>query len=452
MAWPSPRALGQLTPFDRGTRDGALAEWSKTCTKLGVTKAIDRFSLAIGIVINMLVDPSDESTKKKDSFHEGGLGPTVGALASEGILVENLEYLRGETHYIAVTVKKVSLLGHGVLLKDRSALDGAPLLGRDNVNDAALLKLARTIVTHVGLPESTAFAPVHPAKLFDFSTRARCLCPFKILGVKQGVEQGAEQGAEAAASERVVAFDLAAQPFLASTESAHLQRAVDEATKDVEARRSELGTLEAEIGEAARKARQKASELAAASGATLNLEEAAAAATSFGELRRLELLRQLHDKEGVMRLANDAQRRWVQSCGAAEDATRRVAVFPIGDSLLEPFWPQGLGSNRGFHSALDACWAVRVLRDEGLEAALLDRHFSYDVMICQPFHQGVIEPGASWNSDYCSRYVLKNVSDMMLMYNEPSAKRLFRGKGAVPPRVIKMKEDGTLARMKRGGT
>ena len=31
-----------------------------------------------------------------------------------------------------------------------------------------------------------------------------------------------------------------------------------------------------------------------------------------------------------------------------------MPVFPIGDSLLEPFWPQGLGSNRGFHSGLDA--------------------------------------------------------------------------------------------------
>ena len=31
----------------------------------------------------------------------------------------------------------------------------------------------------------------------------------------------------------------------------------------------------------------------------------------------------------------------------------------VGDALLEPFWPQGLGSNRGFHSALDAVWAVR---------------------------------------------------------------------------------------------
>ena len=94
--------------------------------------------------------------------------------------VENVEYLRGQTHYIAVTVKKVSLLNHGVLLKDRSALDGAPLLSRANVDDAKLLTLARTVATHIGLPETTQFAQPHPAKLFDFSTRARCLAPFKV--------------------------------------------------------------------------------------------------------------------------------------------------------------------------------------------------------------------------------------------------------------------------------
>ena len=40
-----------------------------------------------------------------------------------------------------------------------------------------------------------------------------------------------------------------------------------------------------------------------------------------------------------------------------------VPVFPIGDAILEPFWPQGLGSNRGFHSAMDAIWSVHVLHD-----------------------------------------------------------------------------------------
>ena len=35
-----------------------------------------------------------------------------------------------------------------------------------------------------------------------------------------------------------------------------------------------------------------------------------------------------------------------------------LVVLPIGDALQEPFWPEGLGINRGFHNALDACWAA----------------------------------------------------------------------------------------------
>ena len=61
--------------------------------------------------------------------------------------------------------------------------------------------------------------------------------------------------------------------------------------------------------------------------------------------------------------------------------TQLVPVFPAGDAMVEPFWPQGLGSNRGFHSALDAAHALRVLAEEGLHPALLDRQFSFDVMV-----------------------------------------------------------------------
>ena len=49
-----------------------------------------------------------------------------------------------------------------------------------------------------------------------------------------------------------------------------------------------------------------------------------------------------------------------------------LLVLPIGDALQEPFWPEGLGVNRGFHNALDACWAAgrwREARDGG-EAAM----------------------------------------------------------------------------------
>ena len=31
----------------------------------------------------------------------------------------------------------------------------------------------------------------------------------------------------------------------------------------------------------------------------------------------------------------------------------------MGDSLLEPFWPEGTGCARGFLSAMDAGWMMR---------------------------------------------------------------------------------------------
>ena len=31
-------------------------------------------------------------------------------------------------------------------------------------------------------------------------------------------------------------------------------------------------------------------------------------------------------------------------------------VLPVGDALQEPFWPEGLGVNRGMHNSLDAVW------------------------------------------------------------------------------------------------
>ena len=34
-------------------------------------------------------------------------------------------------------------------------------------------------------------------------------------------------------------------------------------------------------------------------------------------------------------------------------------VMPIGDALQSPFWPQGLGVNAGFHSALNALDVIR---------------------------------------------------------------------------------------------
>ena len=75
------------------------------------------------------------------------------------------------------------------------------------------------------------------------------------------------------------------------------------------------------------------------------------------------------------------QREWLDKVPIAAGLASVVPVFPIGDTVMEPFWPQGLGSNRGFHTALDAVWAVHVLQSAGLDACLLERQFWFDIMV-----------------------------------------------------------------------
>jgi F-actin monooxygenase len=111
----------------------------------------------------------------------------------------------------------------------------------------------------------------------------------------------------------------------------------------------------------------------------------------------------------------------------------------VGDSLLEPFWPQGLGSNRGFHSALDAAHAVRVLRDEGLDAALLERCFAYDAMLQSSWSAALLKPARGWSADPVSRYKNGALLDTMRRYTSLASKRLFKGAGAVPPRIAALK-------------
>ena len=174
-----------MSPRCRLTRFLAEGEWSPTCKRLGVTKSIDRFTTAIGLVINMVIDPNEPATKDPNmrSFTISPLDDVGRALKAAKLDFEFGEYLKGETHYIVLTIKKATLLAHGVLRED---LPGANLLTKTNLDEPKLMDLSRRVATIIGLPESVAFTDFHPAKLFDFSTRARCLAPFRILAVRSG--------------------------------------------------------------------------------------------------------------------------------------------------------------------------------------------------------------------------------------------------------------------------
>ncbi|OQS02772.1 hypothetical protein THRCLA_04888 [Thraustotheca clavata] len=55
----------------------------------------------------------------------------------------------------------------------------------------------------------------------------------------------------------------------------------------------------------------------------------------------------------------------------------KLYVALVGDALMEPFWPQGLGINRGFLSALDTAFAITQLDKQDDATVLLERENNY---------------------------------------------------------------------------
>jgi hypothetical protein len=78
-------------------------------------------------------------------------------------------------------------------------------------------------------------------------------------------------------------------------------------------------------------------------------------------------------------------------------------VFPVGDSLQNPFWPQGLGVNLGFHGILDAVWSTN-LWSQKKDCSLVEEE-QINAFACLRYHQQFInmKPGEAWTSDPFSR-------------------------------------------------
>lgn len=58
---------------------------------------------------------------------------------------------------------------------------------------------------------------------------------------------------------------------------------------------------------------------------------------------------------------------------------KKLYVGMIGDALLEPFWPEGLGTCRGFLGALDGVWMVAQAGQVADEQLLADRELAYRI-------------------------------------------------------------------------
>nr|KAJ3421935.1 [F-actin]-monooxygenase mical3 [Polyrhizophydium stewartii] len=99
--------------------------------------------------------------------------------------------------------------------------------------------------------------------------------------------------------------------------------------------------------------------------------------------------------------------RWLTSASAERDAVLDMPalVLPIGDALQNPFWPQGLGVNRGTHNALDAVWMAHILAASGgnKELAIRERSDAFKTMEWS-FRPDRLRSGTEWSADPIDRY------------------------------------------------
>jgi hypothetical protein len=104
----------------------------------------------------------NEGTKAEQSLSEFGLLSVYNQKyfseleAKQNVVLENLVYYRGETHYFVMTAKKQNLLANGVLKADFQ--QPQDLLSRTNVEVKLLEEFVRRVAKHVGLPDTAKFA------------------------------------------------------------------------------------------------------------------------------------------------------------------------------------------------------------------------------------------------------------------------------------------------------
>ena len=204
-----------LTPVPFDAYIIAEGGWSDSTRRLGFSKYVEIFKPVFGLVANLRYDPEDLKERNMRSQIHFVLGKDW-PLSNCPIQAEFIEYLKGETHFFALVVTKKnhhkdSTDGHLERMKpeDRAAIpdeiiaqmrrasqqkgllemgvfrkgygSGKACLATDNVDMEKLHKMVRDITQEMGLPPSTEFFETNPVQLFDFSRRARCVDPVRLL-------------------------------------------------------------------------------------------------------------------------------------------------------------------------------------------------------------------------------------------------------------------------------
>jgi len=101
------------------------------------------------------------------------------------------------------------------------------------------------------------------------------------------------------------------------------------------------------------------------------------------------------------------------SCRAVVRKGFPLLVGIAGDSLLEPFWPDGTGCARGFLSALDAAWMIRSWSMQSNPLQVLEERENIYSMLSQTTDDGIKTNYSKFTIDPTTRYksIPKNTKD-----------------------------------------
>ena len=326
--------------------------WSDSTRKLGFSKAVELFKPVFGLVANLQYNADDLKERNMRSRIHFVLEPDW-PLRNCPIHAEFVEYLKGETHFFALVVSKTNhhkdstdaylekltpeqraalpdemvavmrrqsqqrgLVEMGVFRRSYSS--GLACLASDNVDMDRLHQMVRDITSEMGLPASTQFFQSNPVQLFDFSRRARCVDPVRVLCAIGGDGGDGGDGGNGSGEPTV----LAPADFL---------------------------------------------------------------------------------QQGAQQLAPQ----------------QLALVLPVGDALQEPVWTQGLGINRGFHTAMNQAYACLKAREANIAAAVHEScvvHEAVGQMRWGAGHSGLagsgsgaigVKPFKEWNTDPRSRLPIR---------------------------------------------
>ncbi|KAJ3167271.1 hypothetical protein HDU87_001699 [Geranomyces variabilis] len=114
------------------------------------------------------------------------------------------------------------------------------------------------------------------------------------------------------------------------------------------------------------------------------------------------------DRHGVQIFDFSSKGMVMQSMKVLESENQsKAVVLPIGDAYQNPFWPQGLGINRGFQTTLDAVHAAHLFFAASPDVAVEERAFSRRTCEWSTLSNEGLRlptPAAPWTADPLSRY------------------------------------------------